>query len=80
MKYLFCLCCYMTVSLPLFAEKLNVTQLDEPSHIDREVNKYVAINASFYSKLWTLTMEVTFENASLSNGFYVAFGNDTGNK
>ena len=80
MKYLFCLCCYMTVSLPLLAGKLNVSQLDEPSHIDREVNKCVAIPASCYSKLRTLILEVSLKNASPSNGFYVACGNDTGNK
>jgi hypothetical protein len=63
----------------MLAASLDVGSLDTPVHIDLEVNKCVEIPDSCYAGLRYLTLEVTFNNASPSNGFYVAFGNDTGN-
>ena len=79
MKYLLCLCFLAVLCLPLFSAKLTIDSLDSPAHPDLEVNKCVDIPDSCYTEIRTLTLEITFNNASPSNGFYVAFGNDTGN-
>jgi len=63
----------------MFAASLDVGSLDEPTHTDLEVNKCVDIPDSCYAGLRTLTLDLSFHEASPSNGFYVAFGNDTGN-
>ena len=79
MKHLLCLCFVAGLCLSLFSANLNVGSLDAPVHTDLEVNKCMEIPDSCYADLRTLTVEVTFKNASPSNGFYVALGDDTGN-
>ena len=81
LKYRNCLCFSVAVlCLPLFANTINVPTLDTPTHTDLEVNKCVDIPDSCYSGLRYLTLDISFNNASPSNGFYAAFGNDTGNE
>jgi hypothetical protein len=76
-----CLCViFITLSLPLLAVTVNVPSLNTPEHLDLEVNKCVPIPESCYTGLRILIIDIRFENASTSNGFYVAFGNDTGNE
>ncbi len=79
MKQLLSLCCMAMLCLRVCAANLTVNSLDTPVHADLEVNKCVDIPDSCYTGLRTFTLDVTFDNASTSNGFYVAFGNDTGN-
>ena len=79
MKHFLYLYFLAVLCLPLFAAKLIIDSLDSPDHTDLEVNKCVNIPDSCFIELRTLTLEITFNNASSSNGFYVAFGNDTGN-
>jgi hypothetical protein len=65
--------------MPLFAAKIGVPSLDEPVHADLEVNRCVQIPDSCYEGLRIFTLEISFNNATSSNGFFVAFGSDTGN-
>jgi len=69
----------MALCLPLFSARIAVNSLDEPEHIDLEVNKCVPVPESCYTGLRILILDISFANASPSNGFYAAFGNDTGN-
>lgn len=79
MKLLFVWCFTGLLCLPLLAANLAVGSLDTPIHTDLEVNRCLSIPDSCYAHLRIFTLEITFKNASPSNGFYVAFGNDTGN-
>ena len=63
----------------MLSATLDVDSLDTPVHTDLEVNKCVQIPDSCYAGLRSMTLDISFHNASLSNGFYVAFGNDSGN-
>jgi hypothetical protein len=70
---------FMIMPLMLCAARVVVPSLNSPEFADLEVNKCVPIPDSYYEDLRVFTLEVTFNSAGTSNGFHVAFGNDTGN-
>lgn len=76
---IFSLSATVMLSMPLFAAKIGVPSLDAPVHADLEVNRCVKIPDSCYEGLRVFTLEISFSSATPSNGFYVAFGSDTGN-